>query len=355
MRKSWRKETKQIRKLAKKKGIDIPAPSLESMQEPKRAIQKCIDEHLDEKENDGSSPKLQMLGSNEALSQWPANQNAGMVRPKNDSDDSRDIAMPAVIQAVFSAAVDAADGGLGESICDESKPDPEFDTSLVRRGRWLPEEHALFQEAMQKHPYKWREVARVVKTRTELQCRTHAQKTYTPANPSPRKRPKMEINTSSGSGGPTSSEDLNGALALQFLASPHPGEDPPKVFTFQEKKPVEKKTFAFQEAQSVEKNSSTFQEAQPVEKKNFTFQETQPVEKYDCAAALRLLQHSPSPNTPDKFWSANEPEQKKELWAQKKSQLYEKDVAPGDMQGIQPLPPMPSAEAGAAKDSSVPV
>ena len=31
MRKSWRKETKQIRKLAKKRGIAIPAPSLQSM------------------------------------------------------------------------------------------------------------------------------------------------------------------------------------------------------------------------------------------------------------------------------------------------------------------------------------
>jgi hypothetical protein len=63
---------------------------------------------------------------------------------------------------------------------------------------------------------------------------------------------------------------------------------------------------------------------------------------YDCAAALRLLQHSPSPNTPDKFWAPNEQsEQKKELWANgssKKRKMCEKGTIKGEVQGIQPLP-----------------
>ena len=167
---------------------------------------------------------------------------------------------------------------------------------MIRRGRWSPGEHALFQQAMEKHPYKWREVAKVVKTRTELQCRTHAQKTYTPTNagaPSPRKTQPASSSRSGGSSsssscrGPTSSEDLHGALALQFLASPHPSSSTGGQ--------TKTKTFFGDDIHTDQPSLQPQPQPQPPQQ----LKKHNPVE---AAAALRLLQHSPSPNTPDKFW-----------------------------------------------------
>lgn len=45
-------------------------------------------------------------------------------------------------------------------------------------GRWSPIEHALFLEAMQLFGNKWRHVHEHVCTRSQIQCRTHAQKYF---------------------------------------------------------------------------------------------------------------------------------------------------------------------------------
>ena len=45
-------------------------------------------------------------------------------------------------------------------------------------GRWKKEEHALFLEALEKYGKEWKKVASMVKTRTVVQTRTHAQKYF---------------------------------------------------------------------------------------------------------------------------------------------------------------------------------
>jgi SHAQKYF class myb-like DNA-binding protein len=44
--------------------------------------------------------------------------------------------------------------------------------------RWTEQEHLLFVEGMKQWPKNWKKIAEVVKTRTSLQCRTHAQKVW---------------------------------------------------------------------------------------------------------------------------------------------------------------------------------
>ena len=46
-------------------------------------------------------------------------------------------------------------------------------------GRWTKEEHAIFVEGMRKHPRQWKSISLIVKTRTLVQVRTHAQKCWT--------------------------------------------------------------------------------------------------------------------------------------------------------------------------------
>ncbi|KAL7540735.1 hypothetical protein ACHAXR_010337 [Thalassiosira sp. AJA248-18] len=49
---------------------------------------------------------------------------------------------------------------------------------VVNSGRWTAEEHRLFLEALQKHGKEWKCVASHVKSRTQVQVRTHAQKYF---------------------------------------------------------------------------------------------------------------------------------------------------------------------------------
>jgi hypothetical protein len=44
------------------------------------------------------------------------------------------------------------------------------------KGRWADEEGAAFEEGMKLHPRNWPQTAILFKTRTKMQCRTHAQK-----------------------------------------------------------------------------------------------------------------------------------------------------------------------------------
>mmetsp|Transcript_11301 Transcript_11301/g.17483 ORF Transcript_11301/g.17483 Transcript_11301/m.17483 type:complete len:339 (+) Transcript_11301:274-1290(+) len=59
-----------------------------------------------------------------------------------------------------------------------SKEDWNDDFSGIRHGRWLRKEHELFLEGHRKFGRDWNMVASVVKTRTVLQIRTHAQKYF---------------------------------------------------------------------------------------------------------------------------------------------------------------------------------
>jgi SHAQKYF class myb-like DNA-binding protein len=48
----------------------------------------------------------------------------------------------------------------------------------TRVGRWSPSEHAVFLEGMKLYPKQWKTIAELVKTRTVVQVRTHAQKCW---------------------------------------------------------------------------------------------------------------------------------------------------------------------------------
>jgi len=45
-------------------------------------------------------------------------------------------------------------------------------------GRWSDDEHNKFVQAMEDHPFQWKKIQNIVKTRTIIQCRTHAQKVW---------------------------------------------------------------------------------------------------------------------------------------------------------------------------------
>jgi SHAQKYF class myb-like DNA-binding protein len=48
----------------------------------------------------------------------------------------------------------------------------------VIAGRWTAEEHKVFLEGLAKHQKQWKLIADMVKTRTVVQIRTHAQKYF---------------------------------------------------------------------------------------------------------------------------------------------------------------------------------
>lgn len=57
-----------------------------------------------------------------------------------------------------------------------STPSPSITNGLSKGGRWTSEEHLSFLEGIRLYGKDWRRVAQVVKTRSAVQTRTHAQK-----------------------------------------------------------------------------------------------------------------------------------------------------------------------------------
>jgi SHAQKYF class myb-like DNA-binding protein len=45
-------------------------------------------------------------------------------------------------------------------------------------GRWTCEEHVLFLKGLEMHGKGWKKIAKLIKTRTVVQIRTHAQKYF---------------------------------------------------------------------------------------------------------------------------------------------------------------------------------
>lgn len=71
----------------------------------------------------------------------------------------------------------------GNSITDDEDEDGLNDPSVCppgkeHTGRWTRAEHELFLEALKKYGKEWKKVASMVKTRTVVQTRTHAQKYF---------------------------------------------------------------------------------------------------------------------------------------------------------------------------------
>jgi SHAQKYF class myb-like DNA-binding protein len=50
--------------------------------------------------------------------------------------------------------------------------------TIYAAGRWTTEEHNLFLEGLRLHQKQWKSIADLVKTRTVVQIRTHAQKYF---------------------------------------------------------------------------------------------------------------------------------------------------------------------------------
>jgi SHAQKYF class myb-like DNA-binding protein len=90
---------------------------------------------------------------------------------------------PALSQfgAQFYASIDNPGGPSQED--DDDLDDDDGDTNLCPQGaehtgRWTKKEHELFLEALKKYGKEWKKVAAMVKTRTVVQTRTHAQKYF---------------------------------------------------------------------------------------------------------------------------------------------------------------------------------
>lgn len=50
--------------------------------------------------------------------------------------------------------------------------------AMLPVGRWTSEEHALFLKGLEMHGKGWKKIAKLIKTRTVVQIRTHAQKYF---------------------------------------------------------------------------------------------------------------------------------------------------------------------------------
>ena len=60
----------------------------------------------------------------------------------------------------------------------KSEDDPDA-KNTYNDGRWTLEEKKLFDEAIKEYGPKWSDLAKVIKTRTNEQIRSHAQKRFT--------------------------------------------------------------------------------------------------------------------------------------------------------------------------------
>jgi len=74
-------------------------------------------------------------------------------------------------------------------------------------GRWTPEEHDLFMKGLELHGREWKKIASMIKSRTVVQIRTHAQKYFQKLA---RNEGRSEPPSSSGSMGPRKSHRTNG-------------------------------------------------------------------------------------------------------------------------------------------------
>lgn len=99
---------------------------------------------------------------------------------------------------------------------DQYEDDGELDNNpsnsgAERAGRWTKEEHEIFLNAIKKYGKEWKKVAALIKTRTVVQTRTHAQKYF-----------QKISKTSMG-------DDLDGAFGLSVEANVKTNKRPRRV------------------------------------------------------------------------------------------------------------------------------
>jgi hypothetical protein len=143
--------------------------------------------------------------------------------------------------ALFSAAIDVAkwrhellelhtltkqtDGTL---VASAQKPVPSLEVETTdspfsegKHQRWSALEHQLFVEAMTRWPKNWKTIAEVVKTRTSIQCRTHAQKAWKGPEMCPHENLAMPLMNEHGSD--ASGRHQKRHKPFDFLDSSHQG------------------------------------------------------------------------------------------------------------------------------------
>mmetsp|Transcript_21907 Transcript_21907/g.41062 ORF Transcript_21907/g.41062 Transcript_21907/m.41062 type:complete len:332 (+) Transcript_21907:662-1657(+) len=68
---------------------------------------------------------------------------------------------------------------IQENTMDQKALDElEMAQAGINQGRWTREEHELFLKGLQAHGKEWKKIAELIKTRTVVQIRTHAQKYF---------------------------------------------------------------------------------------------------------------------------------------------------------------------------------
>jgi SHAQKYF class myb-like DNA-binding protein len=86
-------------------------------------------------------------------------------------------------------------------------------------GRWTAEEHRLFLQGLEQHGKGWKKIASLIKSRTVVQIRTHAQKYFQKLAKARQNGEEGDISMEGRVGGPTSLTAADGLSGLAFSNS----------------------------------------------------------------------------------------------------------------------------------------
>jgi len=114
-----------------------------------------------------------------------ANAPAGVVNPMETiQDPSKSISTaPALTNSIVTIPIPSQLGQPSAKKSKKSKSKPSGDKSSQgsqgeNTGRWTAEEHRLFLQGLEEHGKGWKKIASLIKSRTVVQIRTHAQKYF---------------------------------------------------------------------------------------------------------------------------------------------------------------------------------
>lgn len=85
---------------------------------------------------------------------------------------------PASPTSVAAASGESASGGVTTSSSSRSNKSSATGKIKENTGRWQAEEHEVFLKGLNEHGKQWKKIAMMIKTRSVVQVRTHAQKYF---------------------------------------------------------------------------------------------------------------------------------------------------------------------------------